>query len=114
MITIVEANSKKLLKKFVKFPFSLYKNHPYWVPPLINDELETFDKTKNPAWLPMASVMAWATMFAPASAAKSALNLFLRLRETARSMVIVCKKATVIVQRTTRTKSVVTKAEPFL
>ena len=50
MIFIVEANSKKLLKEFVKFPFSLYKNHPYWVPPLINDELETFDKTKNPAF----------------------------------------------------------------
>ena len=50
MITIVEANSKKLLKDFVKFPFALYKNHPYWVPPLIADELETFDKTKNPAF----------------------------------------------------------------
>lgn len=50
MITIVEANSKKLLKEFVKFPFTLYKNHPYWVPPLISDELETFDKTKNPVF----------------------------------------------------------------
>ena len=50
MITIVEANSKKLMKDFVKFPFELYKNHPYWVPPLIADELETFDKTKNPAF----------------------------------------------------------------
>jgi GNAT superfamily N-acetyltransferase len=50
MITIIEANTPKLLKEFVMFPFSLYKNHPYWVPPLINDELETFDKTKNPAF----------------------------------------------------------------
>ena len=50
MITIVEANTKKLLLDFVKFPFSLYKNHPYWVPPLIADELETFDKSKNPAF----------------------------------------------------------------
>ena len=50
MITIVEANSPKLLKDFVKFPFDLYKNHPYWVPPLISEELETFDKTKNPAF----------------------------------------------------------------
>ena len=50
MITIIEANSKTLLKEYVKFPFTLYKNHPYWVPPLINDELETFDKTKNPAF----------------------------------------------------------------
>ncbi|WNM17894.1 GTP cyclohydrolase [Flavobacterium capsici] len=50
MITIVEANSPKLIKDFVKFPFELYKNHPYWVPPLIAEELETFDKTKNPAF----------------------------------------------------------------
>ena len=50
MITIIEATTKKLLKDFVTFPFSLYKNHSYWVPPLINDELETFDKTKNPVF----------------------------------------------------------------
>jgi hypothetical protein len=50
MITIVEANTKKLLKEFVKFPFALYKNHPYWVPPLINDELQTFNKEINPVF----------------------------------------------------------------
>ena len=50
MITILEANSKQLLKDFVKFPFELYKNHPFWVPPLIADEMETFDKDKNPAF----------------------------------------------------------------
>lgn len=50
MITIVEASAKNQLKDFVKFPFTLYKNHPYWVPPLINDELETFDKEKNPVF----------------------------------------------------------------
>jgi len=50
MITIKEANTPALLKDYVKFPFTLYKNHPYWVPPLIQDELETFDKTKNPAF----------------------------------------------------------------
>lgn len=50
MITIKEAITKKELLEYIKFPFSLYKDHPYWVPPLINDELETFDKTKNPAF----------------------------------------------------------------
>ncbi len=50
MITIVEVNSKKLLKEFVKFPFKLYKDNPYWVPSLISDDLETFDKTKNPVF----------------------------------------------------------------
>ena len=50
MITIVEATTKKLLKDFIKFPFSLYKNHPYWVPPLLQDEYDTFDKNTNPAF----------------------------------------------------------------
>lgn len=50
MIKIIEANSKDAIKQFVKFPFSLYKDSPYWVPPLIQEEIETFDKTKNPAF----------------------------------------------------------------
>ena len=50
MITINEVITKKELKQFVKFPFGLYKDNPYWVPPIINDELNGFDKTKNPAF----------------------------------------------------------------
>ncbi len=48
MITVKEAHSKKELTKFVKFPFQLYKDSNYWVPPIISQELETFDKKKNP------------------------------------------------------------------
>lgn len=50
MITIKEAVTKAEIKAYVKFPFSLYKNHPYWIPPLINEEIDGFDKTKNPAF----------------------------------------------------------------
>jgi hypothetical protein len=50
MITIKEAVTKKELTEYIKFPFSLYKNNAYWVPPIISDELETFDKTRNPAF----------------------------------------------------------------
>ena len=50
MITVQEAKTKKELTNFIKFPFSLYKNNKYWVPPIIADELETFDKTKNPTF----------------------------------------------------------------
>ena len=50
MITIKEATTKKDLTAYIKFPFWLYKDNPYWVPPLISDELESFDKTKNPAF----------------------------------------------------------------
>ena len=48
MISIKKATTKTDLKKFVKFPFSLYKGSSYWVPPIIQDELDIFDKTKNP------------------------------------------------------------------
>lgn len=50
MITIKEAKTKSELTDFIKFSFSLYKNNPYWIPPLISDELESFDKTKNPVF----------------------------------------------------------------
>jgi len=50
MISIKEAKTKIELTDFIKFPFSLYKDNKYWVPPIIADELETFDKTKNPAF----------------------------------------------------------------
>jgi GNAT superfamily N-acetyltransferase len=47
MITVVEAVSKRSLKKFVAFPFALYKNCEQWVPPIIKDELATLDRNKN-------------------------------------------------------------------
>jgi len=48
MITVKEIQSKSDLSKFVKFPFKLYKGSEYWVPPIIKQELETFNKDKNP------------------------------------------------------------------
>jgi hypothetical protein len=50
MITIKEIHSKKDLKTFVKFPFQLYKNSKSWVPPIISEELTTFDKKVNPVF----------------------------------------------------------------
>ncbi len=50
MIIIKEATTKSELLEYIKFPFKLYKDNKYWVPPIIADELETFDKTKNPAF----------------------------------------------------------------
>ncbi|WP_439151128.1 GTP cyclohydrolase [Winogradskyella sp.] len=48
MITVKEVRTKKELKTFVKFPFKLYADSPYWVPPIIKQELATFNKDKNP------------------------------------------------------------------
>ena len=50
MIKIQEISTKKELKQFVKFPFSLYKGNKYWVPPIIKEEVESFDKLKNPVF----------------------------------------------------------------
>ena len=50
MVTIKEVSSKADFKAFVKFPFSIYKDSPYWVPPIIKEELETFDRKRNPAF----------------------------------------------------------------
>jgi len=50
MVTLKEAVTTSELTQFVKFPFSIYKDSPYWVPPIISQELASFDKTKNPAF----------------------------------------------------------------
>jgi len=50
MIFIKEATTKKELTQFVKFPFSLFKNNKYWVPPIIKEELASFDKKTNPVF----------------------------------------------------------------
>lgn len=50
MIEVKEISGKNALKAFVKFPFQLYKNHPYWVPPLIKEEVESFDPNVNPVF----------------------------------------------------------------
>ncbi|RSK38753.1 GTP cyclohydrolase [Mangrovimonas spongiae] len=49
-ITLKEVKSKNELKDFVKFPFKLYKDSEYWVPPIIADEMATLSSDKNPVF----------------------------------------------------------------
>ena len=49
-VNVREAICKKDLKKFIMFPFDLYRSCPQWVPPLISDEIQTLRKDKNPAF----------------------------------------------------------------
>ena len=49
-ITIKRINTNKDYVAFVKFPFKLYSNNPYWVPPIINEEVETIDHKINPVF----------------------------------------------------------------
>ena len=50
MIEVLPVTNNKELKQFVTFPFKIYKDCKYWVPPLIKDELETLDRDKNPVF----------------------------------------------------------------
>jgi GNAT superfamily N-acetyltransferase len=50
MTTLKEVQTKKDLKAFVKFPFKLYKDSKYWVPPIISQEMKTFSKKENPVF----------------------------------------------------------------
>lgn len=50
MITVKEAITKNEMKKFILFPFELYKNDKNWVPPLLMDEWVTFSREKNPSF----------------------------------------------------------------
>jgi GNAT superfamily N-acetyltransferase len=49
-IEIRKVDSRKDLKKFVDFPFQLYKGNTYWCPPLKLEEINTLRKDKNPAF----------------------------------------------------------------
>ena len=39
---------KSELKKFIQYPFDLYKGNAFWVPPLWVDEFEIFSQEHNP------------------------------------------------------------------
>ena len=50
LITIKKVETKKDLKAYVKFPFKLYKDSKYWIPPIISQEIESFNKDVNPVF----------------------------------------------------------------
>jgi GNAT superfamily N-acetyltransferase len=49
-LQIKEVSTLKELKAFIHFPFTLYRNNPYWVPNLVSDDLNTLRRDKNPAF----------------------------------------------------------------
>ena len=44
MVEVIKVESKKQQKEFLNFPLNLYKDNPYFVPPLYMDEKKIFDK----------------------------------------------------------------------
>lgn len=49
-VLLKEVRTGRDLRRFINFPFTLYGENPYWVPPLIQDELNTLRPDKNPAF----------------------------------------------------------------
>jgi hypothetical protein len=49
-ITISTVGSRAVLKRFIRFPWKLYRGNPYWVPPLVMDEIDTLSPGRNPAF----------------------------------------------------------------
>jgi len=48
MVNVFPVRTKKDLKKFIMLPWKIYKGDKNWVPPLIIDQKETFNKKKFP------------------------------------------------------------------
>lgn len=47
-LTVEPVRDKRELSQFITFPWTVYCNDPYWVPPLISVQKELFDPKKNP------------------------------------------------------------------
>ena len=47
-IEVIPAENKSTLNEFVEFPYPLYRNNPYWVPPLRIAVKELMDRKKHP------------------------------------------------------------------
>lgn len=49
-VTIQPVRNRRDLKKFIAFPFKIYRKNPFWVPPLRKGLLATLDRQKNPTF----------------------------------------------------------------
>ncbi|MCS6772529.1 MAG: N-acetyltransferase [Anaerolineae bacterium] len=47
-VEVVECRTAKERRQFIEFQWEVYKNNPYWVPPLISERMAFYDKAKNP------------------------------------------------------------------
>ena len=49
-IEVIEISTRKELRRFVNFSFTMYSKNPYWTPPIINEEIDALDQSKNPVF----------------------------------------------------------------
>ncbi|MEW6040328.1 MAG: hypothetical protein AB1633_02290 [Elusimicrobiota bacterium] len=49
-VEVFSVKNESDLKSFIKFPWEIYKNDKYWVPPLTSEMYTLLDREKNPFW----------------------------------------------------------------
>jgi GNAT superfamily N-acetyltransferase len=49
-VEIREVHDRRDLRRFIRFPFGLYRDNDCWIPPLLMDERNTLDAKRNPAF----------------------------------------------------------------
>jgi len=49
-VSVRKVESRRDLRTFLAFPWTLYRTSPYWVPPLWSMHRHKFDRRKNPTW----------------------------------------------------------------
>src|SRR6185369_10729032 len=49
-VTVRKVENAADFKAFFEFPWTIYKNDPNWVPPLLSMRRDQLDKHKNPSW----------------------------------------------------------------
>src|SRR6478735_12406159 len=47
-VSIRAVQGRRDLKRFVKVPFAVHRDHPLWVAPLVFERMEFLDRRKNP------------------------------------------------------------------
>jgi GNAT superfamily N-acetyltransferase len=47
-VSVEQVSTRKQLRDFVKFPYTLYKNDKNWVPQLLSDDYKKLDRKKHP------------------------------------------------------------------
>lgn len=60
-LTIRKVEAKADFNTLLTFPWKIYKDNPYWVPPLLSMQRHRFDREKNSAWQHMTGdyFIAW-------------------------------------------------------
>lgn len=49
-VAVRPVESRQDFRAFFEFPWTLYRDDPHWVPPLLSMRRDLLDKRKNPAW----------------------------------------------------------------